>query len=131
LVLHVAANVVWIGSILAVAVVLTSTGADAKTRGALGLEVYKKLSVPAFVAAFFAGGIRLALTPEVYFMATKYMHGKLTLAAVVIGLHHAIGARANKLATGKETDAGPTRTLAVVLLVAVVGVAFFAVLKPF
>src|SRR5690349_16437327 len=44
--LHVAANVVWIGSILAVGRVIEVNEGDAKLRGALALKVYKGLAVP-------------------------------------------------------------------------------------
>src|SRR6478735_53513 len=93
IVLHVIANVVWIGSILAVAVVSASPDASAAIRGQLALVVYKRLAIPAFVASFVFGVTRLALDPHYYFVQTKFMHAKLLLALVVIGLHHAIGAR--------------------------------------
>ena len=129
--LHVAANVVWVGSILSVAVIVGSGTADAKMRGTLGVEVYKKLAVPAFVVSFVAGASRLALDTGYYFSATKFMHGKLFFALIVIGLHHAIGGRAKKLARGMATDAGGIATLSIALLVAAIGAVFFAVLKPF
>lgn len=129
--LHVAANVVWIGSILSVAVILNSPAADSKMRGALGAEVYRKLAVPAFVLSFVAGVSRLAMDTGYYFSATKFMHGKLFLALVVIGLHHAIGGRAKKLASGTTSDSGGVLTLGIALAVAAVGAVFFAILKPF
>ena len=128
---HVAANVVWIGSILAVAVIVSSGAADIKTRGVLGVEVYKKLAVPAFVVSFVAGASRLVANTGYYFSVTKFMHAKLFLALVVIALHHAIGGRAKRMAAGTATDAGGVPALAFVLLAAAVGAVFFAVLKPF
>jgi len=129
--LHVAANVVWIGSILAVAVILSSPTPDPKSRGTLATRVYMKLAVPAFVVSFVAGGSRLAMDTTYYFQQTKFMHGKLFLALVVIGLHHAIGGRAKKLAAGTVTDGGNSGVLGIGLLVAAVGAVFFAILKPF
>lgn len=129
--LHVSANVVWIGSILAVAIVLMSAAGDAPVRGKIAVEVYKKLATPAFVVSFLAGALRLALDPSYYFVQTKYMHGKLFLALVVIGLHHAIGGRAKKVAAGAASDAGYAGTLAVILVVAAAGAVFLAVTKPF
>jgi putative membrane protein len=128
---HVAANVVWIGSILSVAMILGSPLADPKTRGMLAVEVYRKLAVPAFVLSFLAGVSRLAMDTGYYFVATKFMHGKLFLALVVIGLHHAIGGRAKKLASGAITDAGGVRTLGIGLVIAAIGAVFFVVCKPF
>jgi putative membrane protein len=128
---HVAANVVWIGSILAVAVIVSSRVADIKTRGTLGVEVYKKLAVPAFVVSFVAGASRLAADTGYYFSTTKFMHGKLFLALVVIALHHVIGGRAKKMAAGTTTDANGVPALAFVLLVAASGAVFLVVFKPF
>lgn len=129
--LHVVGDVVWIGSILAVAVVLTSRHGSAVQRGEMALEIYKKLSNPGFITAFSAGVVRLVMSAKLYFVATHYMHGKLLLALLVIGLHHALGARAKKMATGAKPDAGPAGTLAVVLLVCTVGVVLLVILKPF
>ena len=72
--LHVASNLVWIGSILAVARILGSGTADAPTRGRIGVELYRRLSVPAFVTSFAAGVARLLLDPAYYFSTTKFMH---------------------------------------------------------
>ena len=129
--LHVVGDVVWIGSILAVAVVLASRRGEAVARGELGLEIYKKLSNPAFITALSAGAVRLVLSAKMYFVVTHYMHGKLLLAFLVIGLHHAIGARAKKMATGAKPNSGPVGTLAIALLVSTVGVVFLVTLKPF
>jgi putative membrane protein len=129
--LHVAANLVWVGSILSVAMIVGSGTADPKTRGTLGVEVYKKLAVPAFVVSFIAGASRLAMDTGYYFSTTKFMHGKLFFALVVIGLHHAIGGRAKKLAAGTTTEAGGIATFSIALLVAAIGAVFFVVLKPF
>ncbi|HEX7670062.1 MAG TPA: CopD family protein [Polyangiaceae bacterium] len=129
--LHVAANVVWIGSIVSVAVILGSPAGDPNTRGTLAVEVYRKLATPAFVLSFVAGVSRLGLDTRYYFVATKFMHGKLFLALVVIGLHHAIGGRAKKLAAGTATNAGGVRALGIALVLASMGAVFFVVLKPF
>ncbi len=128
---HVLANLVWIGSILAVAMILAARSGDAVTRGEIASEVYKKLAVPAFVIAFAAGVLRLVFDIDRYFVATKFMHGKLLFALIVIALHHVIGARAKKMATGNKTDAGIAPTLSVILLVSATAAAFFAMLEPF
>ncbi|MRG94343.1 CopD family protein [Polyangium spumosum] len=127
--LHVSGNLVWIGSILAVAFVLTAGGTDAKVRGALGERIYRTLSVPAFVLAFVTGLARLLMTTRYYFVETHWMHGKLLFALLVIGIHHVIGGRAKKLARGTVQDAGPTAMMAVILAVSAVIAAFFAIFK--
>ena len=60
------------------------------------------VAAPAFVMAFAAGLIRVLMDPQVYLKA-HWFHGKLTLALVVIALHHILGARAARLAkSGKD-----------------------------
>jgi putative membrane protein len=129
--LHVAANVVWIGSILAVGRVIEVNEGDAKVRGALALKVYKGLAVPAFGLSFLAGAARLSLNLDYYFVQTHFMHAKLLFALVVIGLHHVMGARAKKVAAGDPAAAGAVPALTIGILVAAVLAVFLAVMKPF
>jgi putative membrane protein len=128
---HVTANVVWIGSILAVAIIVSSGVADNKTRGMLGVEVYKKLAVPAFLVSFITGASRLAADTGYYFSATKFMHGKLFFALIVIALHHVIGGRAKRMAAGTVAEAKGVPALALTLLVAASGAVYLVVFKPF
>lgn len=129
--LHVAANVVWIGSILAVGRIIEVNEGDAKIRGALALKVYKGLAVPAFGVSFVAGVVRLLLNPDYYFVQTHFMHAKLLFALVVIGLHHVMGARAKKVANGDADAAAAVPALTLGILGAAVLVVFLAVMKPF
>jgi putative membrane protein len=129
--IHVTANVAWIGSILSVAWITASATGDAVTRGRLAVEVYKAIAVPAFVISFLAGSARLALDLNYYFARTKFMHGKLFLALIVIAIHHVLGARAKKLAAGTEQDARLTLRLAVLLIFAAAGAVFLVIAKPF
>lgn len=126
---HIVGNLVWIGSILAVAVAITGQTGDAKVRGELGLRIYRMLSVPAFVLSFVAGTVRLLMDTKHYLSDHHWMHGKLLFAVVVIGIHHVIGGRAKKLARGTVQDAGPTATMALVLLVSAVIAAFFVIFQ--
>ena len=129
--LHIGANLIWIGSILSVGAVLGAGDTDARTRGRLARSLYLKLSTPAFGAALALGVILLLLSPGYYFVETKFMHAKLTLAIVVIVLHHVVGARAKKMAEGRVETAGPIGFLEGVLLAAAFTIVFLAVLKPF
>lgn len=129
--IHVTANVVWIGSILAVATIVTSAYGDSNVRGRIALDVYKKLSVPSFIAAFVTGLVRLLATPHYYFVDTKFMHGKLLLVAIVIAVHHIIGARAKRLSAGTTDATTSVGTLAAVLLLAAAGAVFLVLAKPF
>jgi putative membrane protein len=127
--LHVSGNIVWIGSILAVGAVLTGKVGDPKTRGETALALYRRLAVPAFVLSFVFGALRLFMDTKLYFVQTHWMHGKLPFALAVIALHHVIGARAKRLALGSVQDAGPAGILSVVLAVAAVVAAAFAIFK--
>jgi putative membrane protein len=129
--LHVAANLVWIGAILSVALALVSPAGDGRVGAQIAYELYRRLAVPAFVVSFLAGISRLVLDLDLYFVETKYMHGKLLFAVIVIGLHHVIGARAKGVATGRRSAPGPVGVLALLLLISAVAAALFVILKPF
>jgi protoporphyrinogen IX oxidase len=129
--LHVAANLVWIGAILSVALALVSHAGDGRSGAQIAYELYRKLAVPAFVVSFVAGLSRLMLDLELYFGSTKYMHGKLLFAAIVIALHHVIGARAKAVSAGRRSSPGPIGVLALLLLISAVAAVLFVIMKPF
>jgi putative membrane protein len=106
LALHVAANVVWIGSILSVAWLCGRARlmADGAEIGRLARGLYLRFAVPAFVLSFTAGLARLLMSPGAY-LRMHWMHGKLFFVVGIIALHHIIGARTKKVAKG-ETNAG-------------------------
>jgi protoporphyrinogen IX oxidase len=140
--LHVSANLIWIGSILAVGVILTSSAEDSKTQGELALRVYTRLAVPAFVVSFVCGATQLFMNTSYYLVEHHWMHGKLTAAVVVIALHHVIGARAK---ASLRTHQGPlvaeqqprrtvqegrsTAMLSLVLALTAALAAFFAIFR--
>ena len=128
---HVAANLVWIGSILSVALALVSRTGEGRAAAQVAYELYRKLSIPAFVVSFIAAVARLSLSPQLYFVETKYMHGKLLFAAIVIGLHHMIGARAKAVATGRRSSPGPVSVMALLLFISSVAATLFVIAKPF
>ena len=127
--LHVSGNIVWIGSILAVGVVLVSEAAEPKVRGKLASDIYRRLAVPAFVISFVAGLARLLQDPAYYLRLHHWMHAKLPLALGVIALHHVIGGRARKMALGSVQERGPAGILTLALAVLAIGATFFAVFK--
>lgn len=129
--LHVAFDLVWIGSIAAVGLLLAKGPGDAKARGAAALTVYKNLSVPSFIGAFVLGVIALTRDLDLFLKHTKFMHAKLFLALMVIGLHHALGARAKKMEAGDADSEGPAWVLAQVLVGLAGVIAYLAVAKPF
>ncbi len=130
LVVHVIANLVWIGSILAVVVTLSSD-AEARVRGRIARSVYKKLAAPAFGVSFLAATALLFTNLQLYFVHTHWMHGKLPLALGVIVLHHVIGARAKRMESGKLSEPGPVAVLGGVLFLCALGAAFLVIIKPF
>jgi protoporphyrinogen IX oxidase len=134
LVLHVFANMVWIGSIAAVgwitaAACSASKGeADTATIAGTALQLYRRAAVPAFVVSFLAGFGRLLLAPEAY-MSLHWMHGKLTAAVVVIALHHVIGGRAKKVASGSRQAGRSSAILTGAILAFAFVTVTFALLK--
>lgn len=129
--LHVAANLVWIGSILSVALALVSTAGAGRVGAQIAYELYRKLAIPAFVLSFVTALARLLNSIDLYFVETKYMHGKLLFAGIVIVLHHVIGARAKAVASGRRSTPGPVGVLALLLLISAVAATLFVILKPF
>jgi putative membrane protein len=128
---HVAANLVWIGSILSVALVLSSRAVEARTGAQIAYHLYRKLALPAFVISFVAGFTRLMLSTHLYFVETRYMHAKLLFAVIVIVLHHLIGARAKAVSIGRRGAPGPVGVMALLLLISAVAATLFVIGKPF
>jgi putative membrane protein len=90
LALHIAANMLWIGSIVAVGLLTEKGPEHART-------IYLRLATPAFGASFLFGAIRVAMDPS-YYLHLHWFHAKLTAALVVIALHHVIGGKAKRAA---------------------------------
>ena len=59
--LHVAANLFWIGSIMAVGWLLLADKGDSETRGALARGLYLRLAVPSFAVSSLFGLVRLLM----------------------------------------------------------------------
>ncbi len=128
---HVIGNLVWTGALLGAWQVASSRELPSKSAGLLARRLHKKLTIPAFFLVLAAGIARLTLDPDLYFHATHFMHVKLTLALVLIGLHHVAGARYRRQAEGtSETGAlGPWFPYLVLGIAA--SSAYLAVVKPF
>jgi putative membrane protein len=128
--IHVTANVVWIGALLAVAL-LAARGpfsADPAEVGTLARRLYVTLAVPGFAGSFAAGLARILLEPRVY-AHMPWMHAKLTFALVVIVLHHVIGARVRRLAGGRGDAGRAMGALAVATFVFAAGAVLLGVEK--
>jgi putative membrane protein len=126
--LHVTGNVFWIGAVAAIALVMLASDGEAKLRGELAKRIYMLGAVPGFVLSFGAGVARLMMDPGPY-MKLPFFHAKLTVALIAIVLHHIIGARAKKLASGEAKDAGPTKVLFAVFAVCAILAVFFVVVR--
>jgi putative membrane protein len=127
---HLTANVVWIGALLAVAL-LAARGpfsADPVEVGTLARRVYVTLAAPAFLVSFAAGVGRIAIYPQVY-LHLPWMHAKLTLALVVIALHHIIGGRARRIANGQANAGRGMPVLAVAVFAFAAGAVLLGVAK--
>jgi putative membrane protein len=136
LALHVTANLVWIGSITCVGWLLFTAGgaskgstpADAKTIADLAARIYRRIATPAFAVSFAFGLTQLVLRFD-YYMKAHWFHGKLTFALVVIALHHIIGAKSKRAASGSVQPGGSGAILTVALLVCAFATVVFAVYK--
>lgn len=137
---HVLAVVVWIGALAAIGLVATGEG-DVRVRGILARRIYLKAAVPGFGVAFAFGLIRLIrgwntayMNPVgqmmVGYSKSPWMHSKLTLALVIIALHHVIGARTRKMAND-GAPLGPLPMLTWIVLACAAGAVFFVVVRPF
>jgi len=122
--IHVIANIFWIGAIVAVAVVLVSETGSAKDRGSLGQRIYMRVAVPGFLVSFVFGLWRL-MGDSGFYMKSGWFHIKLTMAIVVIALHHIIGSKAKKMAQGTAEDAGKTGLMAAILAICAAAAVFF------
>ncbi len=127
---HVLANVVWIGSILAVGVLIGRARfmADAAEIGALARRVYLRLAVPAFLGSFAFGAARIAMDPHAY-AHMPWFHAKLTFAVAVIALHHVLGARARQVAAGTPEAGNKAALLMVATFLCAAGAVWFGVAK--
>jgi putative membrane protein len=128
--LHVLANVVWIGSLLSVALLLSAT-AEASTGGTaarLGRRIYLRLSVPAFAVSLLCGSAVLVMSASSY-MRAPWMHAKLTLALAIVAIHHVVGARARRAADGRTEYARGAGGLALAVLACSAGVVWLAVTR--
>jgi protoporphyrinogen IX oxidase len=88
------------------------------------------LATPAFMVSLALGVTCLLLDPSRTLLRLPSMHAKLTLAAVVIVIHHLIGIRARKMANGL-TELGPPKFAMPLLMVCAAFAAWLAVVKPF
>ena len=139
--LHVAAVVAWIGGDLAMAIVATSAEGDDKLRGKLARKLYSSIAAPGFTLAFALGlyklltGWRAATVDANGIVAGGYakapwMHVKLTLALIVIAVHHVMGARAKKM-MNDGAKPGPMAALGWVVAACALGAIVMVVLRPF
>jgi protoporphyrinogen IX oxidase len=121
LVLHVTANLVWIGAIacvgwLSAAAAREPDRARAQTIAELAANLYTRVATPAFGASFVFGVARLSLSAEFY-MKSHWFHGKLTAALAVIAIHHVLGAKAKRAAQGSVQAGASSAILTGALLV--------------
>jgi|SRR5580692_815216 putative membrane protein len=132
-VLHVMSNLIWIGSIASVGWLTAAASRQddpviRKVVAELGYRLYRRAAVPAFLASFACGVGRFLLDPKTY-MQLHWFHGKLTFAIGVIALHHVIGAKARKTASGSMQSGTTSAILVGVLLVCAFGTVVFAIFK--
>lgn len=131
LTLHVAANLVWVGSLLAVVVAAVASGGTPKQRGQTARSIYVRLAVPGFVGSFALGLARLGLDWNYYMVSTHFMHAKLLLALIAIVAHHVVGARVRALAGERVVSAPTLMAAGLVFGLAAFGAMVLAIAQPF
>jgi protoporphyrinogen IX oxidase len=134
LALHVMSNLVWIGTITSVGWLTAAAAGQAdparrKLVGELAYALYKRGAVPAFIASFTLGVLRLLAVDPAAYMRLHWFHGKLTFALAVIALHHVIGAKARKAAAGSMQSGKTSAILVGALLVCAFGSVVFVIFK--
>ncbi|HEY3234251.1 MAG TPA: hypothetical protein VGJ84_06020 [Polyangiaceae bacterium] len=131
IVVHVAANLLWVGSIVSVGVVAGLPLSTPSLRGQIALALYRRLAAPSFGISFLSGLGRLSMNARFYLWDTHYLQAKLGAVFALIALHHALGARVRRMATGAAENAGHAPKAAAGVLVLASIAAFFALAKPF
>jgi putative membrane protein len=132
-VLHVLCNLVWIGAISCVGWLIAAAAKEpdpvrAQTAAELGLNLYQRVASPAFWGSFVFGVARLALNAEFY-MKSHWFHGKLTAALAVIAIHHILGAKAKRAASGSVQAGASGAILTGALLVSAFAAVVFVTYK--
>ena len=131
---HLFFDMLWVGSTLAMAVLLlgpNKTAEAGRAKGDAALLIYQKIANPSFTGAFLLGCMLLYQRPAYYFMQTKFMHGKLLFAVLVITLTHILGAKAKKQSESGMEKRAPVRILLALLLVGALLTSYFGLVKPF
>jgi uncharacterized membrane protein len=123
--LHVSGNLVWIGSTISLGLLLGRAPEQARW-------LYLHVVNPSQLVAIVFGLAVLGMDFH-HYMTQHWMHGKLTVALIAIGLTHALGARARRQTQNSPSSRQPDRvganlTLAF-LVCAVLAVACVTVLR--
>jgi chemotaxis protein MotB len=127
---HVLANLAWIGALLSETFLLGRAAwlADPVQAGFLARRLHTGLAVPAFLVSIAAGSAQLWLSLHDY-AAMPSMYLKLAFALGVIVLHHMIGARARRVASGTVRAAEGAWLLGLLTVVMSAGAVLFAIAK--
>ncbi len=128
--LHVAANMVWVGALLASVLVVVDNGGPVAGQVRLARTIYARLAVPAFLLSFVLGAARLGMDWRSYLVTTHFMHAKLALAFVAIVAHHWIGALLKRLTDEPATAGRMLKGLAYVFGIACLGSVVLVVMRP-
>jgi hypothetical protein len=83
---------------------------------------------PAFGASFLFGATQLALNAD-YYLKAHWFHGKLTFALAAIALHHVIGAKSKRAASGEVQGGRSGAILTAAFLVSAFLTVLFAIEK--
>ena len=130
--LHIVAFAVWLGNLFAIAVTLTFRNGEteASVRTKLGELGRNRMGRAADVGATLAllSGVWLISFAPAHYMRQPWLHMKLTLVLVVLGLHGFLRVRAKKAAEG-DAKAFPAPLVGFMTMIAV-SIVMLVVFKP-
>jgi putative membrane protein len=107
IVIHVTGIVLWIGGLMAASFALAQhtqeTNPDARAAFAkLEKKILRAFADPGAALAI-VSGIALIWTNSSYYLNARWMHGKLALVLLLVGMHGLVGVRAKRYAAGAVT----------------------------
>jgi protoporphyrinogen IX oxidase len=94
-------------------------------------RLYRAIMTPAMIASVLLGLLLMA-TPGVVDWTAGWMHAKLALAAVLLGLHHAMGVWRKRFAADENLHRALFyRVMNELPTVIMIGIVILVVVKPF
>jgi uncharacterized membrane protein len=122
--LHVTANLVWIGALVAASSLNARARwmADPAETGRLALGLHRRWALPAMIASFVTGIAALLNAPHEHLRSMGFVT-KLALVVLVVVAHRAIGKKARGLELGEENAGKRSKLATAALILCTLGIA--------